>query len=654
IVVYSRAELEEALSNTTGGETIYLAQADYGYLRLGHNGHVEFFGHEEKVTIASLDEDNPAMFSRLFLAQVENLRIDGISFKADSAEDDSKEYTRSTVTIRSSDSIELVNSKIDGGNIPGEFYWGVNSVTTYKSNNLLIENNDISGGKLGIAVDTATNVIIRENYVHDILGDNLRVANDLENIYIEGNLLTSVDMDHELFSTHKDHIQFHTYNGTTSSKNIYITDNILIQETGATQGIFIRNEGEEKNGDMRYENVVIENNLIYNGHQHGIRISDVDGLSIQNNTLLYNGDGERAPRVYAHDATDAAIEENVAYKVNLNDVELEGSNIIGDVNDLVIDDDLGRNVSLIERLSDLQVLPGSVLDNSNAGSTLNRFNAAPDQLTALVIKEDLDHLGAPDSFLFDASLSTSTQGFLNAANATFIWDFGDGTTAEGVVVTHTYAQPGDYEVTLTVTHADGQQSTNSTMAEVAEPVLAVFDFDTQDVTDTSSYETTVKYSADDNLAEHYVQTGDGGYAYQLENGNGFEIISPHVQSQNQFSLSFDVQRNEIDSGGGTVFSMSGSFELSITHSGAIVVEVEQKDMEPYKLRTDDGVANDLAWHNITLSYDDVTNKMELFLDGASVGETTIDGLALESTGNHKFELGGKYSLQALIDNIEIT
>ncbi|MEP5760259.1 MAG: hypothetical protein ABJ327_13305, partial [Litoreibacter sp.] len=46
IVVYSRAELEEALSNTTGGETIYLAQADYGYLRLGHNGHVEFFGHE--------------------------------------------------------------------------------------------------------------------------------------------------------------------------------------------------------------------------------------------------------------------------------------------------------------------------------------------------------------------------------------------------------------------------------------------------------------------------------------------------------------------------------------------------------------------------------------------------------------------------------
>ncbi|MEP5761845.1 MAG: H-type lectin domain-containing protein, partial [Litoreibacter sp.] len=47
-------------------------------------------------------------------------------------------------------------------------------------------------------------------------------------------------------------------------------------------------------------------------------------------------------------------------------------------------------------------------------------------------------------------------------------------------------------------------------------------------------------------------------------------------------------------------------------------------------------------------------KMELFLDGASVGETTIDGLALESTGNHKFELGGKYSLQALIDNIEIT
>lgn len=51
-----------------------------------------------------------------------------------------------------------------------------------------------------------------------------------------------------------------------------------------------------------------------------------------------------------------------------------------------------------------------------------------------------------NSFTFDATQSSDSDG----AISTYQWDFGDGNTAVGVRVTHTYATQADYPVTLTV------------------------------------------------------------------------------------------------------------------------------------------------------------------------------------------------------------
>jgi heat shock protein HslJ len=55
---------------------------------------------------------------------------------------------------------------------------------------------------------------------------------------------------------------------------------------------------------------------------------------------------------------------------------------------------------------------------------------------------------------FDASASTS-EAEINS----YTWKFGDGATAEGASVQHSYAAPGTYTVTLTVEDANGQIGT---------------------------------------------------------------------------------------------------------------------------------------------------------------------------------------------------
>ncbi len=54
---------------------------------------------------------------------------------------------------------------------------------------------------------------------------------------------------------------------------------------------------------------------------------------------------------------------------------------------------------------------------------------------------------APLKVSFDASASETSGGDIT----TYSWDFGDGTTGEGKIISHTYQTAGNYNVTLTIT-----------------------------------------------------------------------------------------------------------------------------------------------------------------------------------------------------------
>jgi PKD repeat protein len=68
-------------------------------------------------------------------------------------------------------------------------------------------------------------------------------------------------------------------------------------------------------------------------------------------------------------------------------------------------------------------------------------------------------LWPPDPFTdeavsFDASLSSDPDG----DPLTYAWDFGDGATAQGRIVQHTYKKEGQYVVILTVSDPSGAQA----------------------------------------------------------------------------------------------------------------------------------------------------------------------------------------------------
>jgi PKD repeat protein len=96
-------------------------------------------------------------------------------------------------------------------------------------------------------------------------------------------------------------------------------------------------------------------------------------------------------------------------------------------------------------------------------ATVSIFIGTVDIPPTAVIASSASIGEAPHQVQFDGSGSTDSDGAISA----FSWDFGDGETAAGPVVTHTYTQAGTYSARLTVTDNSGLTGSASTPILVA-------------------------------------------------------------------------------------------------------------------------------------------------------------------------------------------
>ena len=290
--VASSEALYAALAQARGGETILLVGGDYGKLLLAASTKFNIT-FAAPVTIASADPGNPAVFSGLDLRDAENLILDGLVFDY-TFRPDHPIYLRPFQIVNST-RITLRNSTFDGdlargvSDVADGLGWAF-GLALQGVSEAVIENNEFFDFFRGLVVGGGSGTVVRGNEMHAIRMDGMNFAH-VHDILIEGNYFHDFNRSKNP-GDHSDMIQFWTNGGTRPSTGITIRGNVLMAGAGgSTQSIFMRNDMVDRGlagREMFYRDVLIEDNVIINGHVHGITLGESDGVIIRRNTLLRN------------------------------------------------------------------------------------------------------------------------------------------------------------------------------------------------------------------------------------------------------------------------------------------------------------------------------------------------------------------------------
>jgi PKD repeat protein len=147
-----------------------------------------------------------------------------------------------------------------------------------------------------------------------------------------------------------------------------------------------------------------------------------------------------------------------------------------------------------------QVNAVEVVEVSDGGD-----NAAP----SASLSADGTSVTVDEDVAFDASGSSDSDGSVTS----YEWDFGDGSSATGAQVSHSYGSAGDYEVTLTVTDDDGATATATETVTVTDPGAG---------TASSLVEVTTD---DANGVDTAISGGGGSYGVRVTNTGDVAIES---------------------------------------------------------------------------------------------------------------------------------
>jgi len=124
-----------------------------------------------------------------------------------------------------------------------------------------------------------------------------------------------------------------------------------------------------------------------------------------------------------------------------------------------------------------------------------------------------------EEITFDGGKSSDPDGQI----ASYEWDFGDGTKAEGVQVKKIYDKPGEYQVTLTVTDDKGATATATLTVTVKEAGEAVI----REHTDGSPMlALQAKFPAENTLGKAYIDVWKGSFEVKKGMFLEYQIYMP--------------------------------------------------------------------------------------------------------------------------------
>ena len=660
ITVSSTAALYDALAKATGGEIIKLAAGSYGALTLDvKTGFDRTF--PSNVTITSADPLNPATFSSVKLDSVANLTLDGLVFDYKFKAGDPSFV--SPFLITGGDRVTVTNSTFDGDVASGVSVAANGFGTGYAlvvrgATNVTVSNNEMHNFLRGLVVDDSSGLKITGNDISGMRTDGMDFS-QVQGVLIEGNSIhdfkgspTSLD--------HCDMIQFFTSGTTEPSTDIIIRGNALDIGNGtATQSIFMRNELVEMgqaSSYMNYRNVTIEQNVITNGHLNGIAVGQTTGLKIQHNTVLH-ADGAKADGVdsgveipaiiLAAGSTSVVVTNNATralmgwtgqsgWTVNHNAfVQDQNPDMPGYYGNVFVTSSLTSPDGVHNYIA----VPGGILDLLDAGANATLMADGSNPVHAMFQTSE-DEGGFVQTRFFDASYSISDLGTL-PQGTTFVWSFGDGTTATGLKVGHNFAKGGSYDVSLTVKLPTGQ-------TDVTHSVVAVQDSDILSLGSDGAFDAShngimidlAKSSAACSSAG--IQLNSTGVSASVARSHVADIIEAE---DFHISMTLDADKRTAY---GEVFRLNGSFITSVTNTGDVLVRAFSTTDNEVQLISSGIKVNNLKSHDVDIKLHD--GVLQLMVDGKVMDQDAFGG-TLKNAGALDMTFGNQWGSRNFYGNV---
>ncbi|MGR3371545.1 MAG: LamG-like jellyroll fold domain-containing protein [Pseudooceanicola nanhaiensis] len=628
ITVNSITALHDALATATGGETILLEGGEYGGLGLSFRNDypVDF---PSNITIASADPENPAVFDVLRLDGVSNLTFDGIKF--DYTYTDGDPTWERPFTVLNSTNVTIVNSVLDG-DVAGHGYATGVGLFVDRTSGFTLSDSELEGFHRGLLITNSSDVAITGNDVHSIRSDGFDFA-QIAGVLIENNYL------HDFAAVpgsgdHRDMIQFWTNGTTEPSSDIVIRGNRLdIGDGDYTQSIFMRNDQVDQGlagEELYYQNVLIEENVITNGHTAGIILGAANGATIRNNTVLHSDGNPETdlsgtvsmPKISVNGAShNVVIDQNIAAAISgwtgQDDWTLSNNAIVQDSDpsapgyygDIFIASSMQPDGEIFSPI----VLPGSILDLLGAGATVTQTQLDSSTQAGFHVSGSLDNAAVR---VFDAGVAMDVASL--PEGTTFTWHFGEETVS-GPRVSHAFPEGGFYPVTLEVALPDNTTLSRSILVGIEGPAVLR---QTEDGFAALGYGSA--HAFEDGAVEAGVMTlGAAGLTAAIGNAHVREIFEAD---------DIEIGMNLTATGsysGGEILRIHGSLVVGANGDGEITVSATLEDGSSLNIVTSGAGLTDMASHDVILKIED--SIFSVIVDGTEVGSKAMSA-ALKASG----------------------
>ncbi|KAB2540729.1 hypothetical protein AL035_16195 [Salipiger aestuarii] len=644
-IITSQAEFEAAYTELAAGAggVIKLDTAGGPYV-LSHYD----VGNEQvdaPVMITSLTPEEPAVLRSVYMRNHENFHLSDVRIEEDSG---------TLITIQNTTNSGIYQSEIasiaEGSGGVSEAAGGA-TIGASGADIRQVENFNFVGNEMhhlfhGATFREVVGLTYTNNELHSLQGDGTRLGGVQDALIADNWFHDFLGSTHAY--NHSDFVQIWGKNIWLNNKDITIQSNFFDNSSGpAYQVIFGHNEDYEENG-LLFENITVDNNVIWGSAYHGISVSDTLNMAVTNNTLIYrkdayylNADATRStlksPGWIDVEGAGYLVEKNVGLRIRDDGDNMTLTN--GSAADPLHQMNQYTNLTVGESgdLRDITLLPDSDL-NGVYGSSLLWYDETPDSLMAVARVS----VSASDRSVYtlDAGLSRGPDGLIDA-DTDVLWTLDDGRSFSGAQIQVDFGTAGQHGYTLTVTRPDGTSDIITRSIDVEESL----------VLDLRMVDGALTNVAPDHITLKNLDTvALDGESLRIGEGPQLEIDRSVADIFNLSSFDFSMTLDIDEGSSGTLLMIYESLQATVGTDGSIAFGFTNGDTW-FTAHSAGGLLGSDPVH-LNFVYDGA--HLRIYADGAIVAETDAHG----STQNSKYwglTFGNpwKQSVDGLLSNISI-